>query len=258
MKIRGGKNSSTGKDADNAGLVKEGNCRTDSDVVCTSGIECETDEAGTATDCGADSKADGVPAAGAASGSGCDGADDSSEPEGAGCGCESDPEGADEELVTDAAALKKELCEKEKACEEYLDRLQRTLAEFDNFKKRTAKEKEGIYENAACDIIAAFLPVVDSIERACASAAGLAADGDDGTPIKEGVELIGKQISEILQKLNVEKIPGEGEQFDPKYHDAVMHTEDEQYGKNVVAEVLQVGYLYKDKVVRYSMVKVAN
>jgi molecular chaperone GrpE len=163
-------------------------------------------------------------------------------------------------------ALKKELEDREKLCNEYLDRLQRTMAEFDNYKKRTAREKAGIYDDAALVIIAAFLPAVDIIERAAAATStsvdpmlngATGADADAGS-IKEGVELIYKQVKEILQKLNVKRIPGVGEQFDPQYHNAVMHVEDDGLEKNVVAEVFQVGYLYKDRVVRYSMVKVAN
>ena len=152
--------------------------------------------------------------------------------------------------ATDIGLLRDEILAKDKACSELLDRLQRLMAEFDNYKKRTQKEKECIYDNAASDIIAAFLPVVDSIEGAAATAAA--------GPIKEGVNLIEKQVNDVMQKLKVEKIPGAGTQFDPKYHNAVMHVDDDQLEKNVVAEVYQAGYLYKDRVVRYSMVKVAN
>ena len=149
-----------------------------------------------------------------------------------------------------------ELKAKEKMYDELLDRFQRLMAEFDNYKKRTQKEKESAYEYAASDTISAFLPVVDSIERAAAAASVL--DDDSEGSIKEGVNLIEKQANEVLNKLKVERIPGEGANFDPLYHDAVMHIEDESLEKNVVAEVFQVGYLYKGKVVRYSMVKVAN
>ena len=146
-------------------------------------------------------------------------------------------------------SLERELADREKMCGEYLDRLQRAMAEFDNYKKRTVREKEGIYDDAAAYIIAAFLPVVDSVEMAAATVNG---------SMREGIDMILKQMNEILQKLKVEKIPGAGAQFDPNYHNAVMHVDDETLEKNVVAEVFQSGYLYKEKVVRYSMVKVAN
>jgi molecular chaperone GrpE len=150
--------------------------------------------------------------------------------------------------------LTNELDSKTKKCEEIMDALQRTAAEFDNYKKRTQKEKETIYSEAVCDVIAAFLPVMDSIERAIQSCSAEAGEQS----IKEGVELVNKQMKDVMKKLGVEEIPGIGEEFDPENHNAVMHVEDESYGQNVVVEEFQKGYRLKNKVIRHSMVKVAN
>ncbi|AEV69322.1 nucleotide exchange factor GrpE [Acetivibrio clariflavus] len=150
--------------------------------------------------------------------------------------------------------IKAELEEKTKKCEEYFERLQRTAAEFDNYKKRTAREKEALYLDATSDIVAAFLPVIDNIERAL-EAANNTANADS---LKEGIELVYRQIQDVLKKLDVEVIQAVGNEFDPNLHNAVSHIDDENYGSNVVVEEFQKGYIYKDKVIRYSMVKVAN
>lgn len=130
------------------------------------------------------------------------------------------------------------------------DKLLRTMAEYDNFRKRTAKEKEGIYADAYSDVLKEILPVMDNLERA-AQAEGNVED------LKKGIEMTLKGCTDAFKKLGVEEIDASGE-FDPNYHNAVMHVEDEKLGKNVVAEVLQKGYKKDDKVIRYSMVKVAN
>ena len=130
------------------------------------------------------------------------------------------------------------------------DRLARLNAEYDNFRKRTSKEKEGIYTDACEDVLKEMLPVLDNLERAI-SVEGSAED------IKKGIEITIKQFGSALEKLSVEEISNEGE-FDPNFHNAVMHIEDDQYGKNQVVEVFQKGYKRGDKVLRYSMVKVAN
>ncbi|MCX7746839.1 MAG: nucleotide exchange factor GrpE [Clostridia bacterium] len=150
-------------------------------------------------------------------------------------------------------AMKAELDEKTKKCDEYLDKLQRTAAEFDNYKKRTAREKETVYQDSIGDVITAFLPVVDSLERAV-----LSADNGDEASIKDGINLVLKQMKEIMKNFGVEEIKSVGETFDPQLHNAVMHIEDENYGENVVADEFQKGYIIKDKVIRHSMVKVAN
>lgn len=130
------------------------------------------------------------------------------------------------------------------------DRLARTVAEYDNFRKRTAKEKEGIYTDACEDILKEMLPVLDNLERAI-SVEGTVDD------LKKGVEMTIKQFNNALEKLSVEEIQADGE-FDPHVHNAVMHIDDDQYGNNQVVEVFQKGYKRGDKVLRHSMVKVAN
>jgi len=142
--------------------------------------------------------------------------------------------------------------EQEKLSVELLDRLQRTMAEFDNFRKRTIKEKASIYNDGAADTIEKLLPVVDNFERA------LASTDDKESSLYKGLEMTFRQLSDILKHMGVEAVPGEGGQFDPNVHHAMAHVEDETLGENVVAEVLQKGYKYKDKVLRPGLVKVAN
>lgn len=142
----------------------------------------------------------------------------------------------------------------EKQCADYLDRLQRLAAEYDNFKKRSVKEKEALYIDAVSEVAGAFLPVMDNVERALKA---ISADGSAQT-LKDGVEMVFKQFGEVLKNIGIEEIKAVGEQFDPMRHNAVMHVEDESLGQNVIAEEFQKGYVYKDRVIRYSMVKVAN
>lgn len=130
------------------------------------------------------------------------------------------------------------------------DKFMRLSAEYDNYRKRTAKEKEGIYTDSCVDVLKEILPVIDNLERA------LAADGSNGD-LKKGVEMTLKQFNDALEKLNVEEIPADGN-FDPNLHNAVMHIESDEFGENEIAEVFQKGYKRGDKVLRYSMVKVAN
>lgn len=130
------------------------------------------------------------------------------------------------------------------------DRLLRLTAEYDNYRKRTAKEKEGIYSDAYVDVLKEIIPILDNLERA------IAADGniDD---LKKGIEMTIKGCKDSFTKLGVEEIDATGE-FDPNLHNAVMHIEDESLGKNVVAEVFQKGYKKDEKIIRHTMVKVAN
>ncbi len=130
------------------------------------------------------------------------------------------------------------------------DRLLRQTAEYDNFRKRTAKEKEGIYTDACADVIKELLPVADNLERAMAAEGSI----DD---LKKGVEMTMKGLESAFAKLGIEEIDASGE-FDPNMHQAVMHIEDENFDKNVVAEVFMKGYKRGDKVIRHSVVKVAN
>ncbi|NMB33084.1 MAG: nucleotide exchange factor GrpE [Clostridium sp.] len=159
------------------------------------------------------------------------------------------------EAGTKIQELKDELEAKTKKCEEYFNMLQRSAAEFDNYKKRTAKEKESIYNNAVADVVAAFLPVVDNVDRAMGASSG---DDVDASSLKEGIGLICRQFKEVMGKLGVEEIKSLGEKFDPDIHNAVMHMEDPEYGESIVVEEFQKGYALKDRIIRYSMVKVVN
>ena len=138
--------------------------------------------------------------------------------------------------------------------EELTDRLKRNMAEFDNFRKRTEKEKSAMYEIGAKDVISKILPVVDNFER------GLAAIPEEmkGTPVEDGMEMIYKQLMKTLEDIGVKPIEAVGKEFDPNFHNAVMHTEDENLGENTVAAEFQKGYTYRDSVIRHSMVQVAN
>lgn len=130
------------------------------------------------------------------------------------------------------------------------DRLLRVTAEYENYRKRTTKEKEGIYTDACADVIKEILPVVDNLERA------VAADGSV-EDLKKGIEMTIKGLENSFNKLGVEEIDASAE-FDPNMHQAVMHVEDEKYGKNAIAEVFMKGYKRGDKVIRHTVVKVAN
>ncbi|MDQ2084987.1 nucleotide exchange factor GrpE [Herbivorax sp. ANBcel31] len=165
-----------------------------------------------------------------------------------------DSECDDAFLEEDVDQLMVKLDEKSKKCEEYMGMLQRTVAEFDNYKKRTAKEKCAIYENALSDVVEAFLPVIDNIERAVQASN----EESDSNTLKEGIDLIYKQFKEVLDKLEVTEIESVGCTFDPNQHNAVMHVEDDSYDESTIVEELQKGYRCKDKIIRYSMVKVAN
>ena len=143
---------------------------------------------------------------------------------------------------------------KDQQIEELTDRYKRTMAEFDNYRKRTEKEKTAMYEIGARDIISKILPVVDNFERGLATIP----EADRTTPVAEGMDKIYKQLTKTLEDMGVKEIEAEGIEFNPDYHNAVMHVEDDSLGENVVAEVLQKGYMYKESVVRHSMVKVAN
>lgn len=145
-----------------------------------------------------------------------------------------------------------QLEEKKRECDGYLDMLKRTKAEFDNYRKRTIKEKDSIYDDGFVDGIKQVLPIIDNLERAI----GFNDSEDDN--LLQGVELVLKMVNDTLIKNEIEEIPAEGECFNPEFHNAVMHIEDSSYENNVVVEVMQKGYKYKEKIIRYSMVKVAN
>ena len=150
--------------------------------------------------------------------------------------------------------LKKELEKKAEQISELTDRNMRLMAEFDNYRKRTEKEKAAMYGMGAKDVVEKILPVIDNFERGFS----LVAEEDMEDPFTQGMEKIYKQFITVLEGLGVTPIEAVGKEFDPNYHNAVMHVDDENYGENIVVEEFQKGYLYKDSVVRHSMVKVAN
>ena len=131
------------------------------------------------------------------------------------------------------------------------DKYLRLAAEYDNYRKRTTKEKENIYSDAKVDTIKPFLDVYDNLVRGIAQF-------EEGDSHKQGLEMIAKQFLTVLEKLGVSEIEAEGQPFDPEKHNAVMHVEDESFGENTVAEVFQKGFMLGDKVIRFAMVKVAN
>jgi len=138
--------------------------------------------------------------------------------------------------------------------DELIDKNRRQMAEFDNFRKRTEKEKSVMYEIGAKDIIEKILPIVDNFERGFEAIS----DEEKSSPFTEGMEKVFKQLTKALDDAGVKKIEAVGQNFDPNFHNAVMHVEDENLGENIVADELQKGYTYRESVVRHSMVKVAN
>ncbi len=170
---------------------------------------------------------------------------------------------ASEEEVVDGIFTQKEESEKkgffkrkkdkrDEKIEELTDRVKRQMAEFENFRKRTDKEKGQSFEMGAKSVIEKILPVIDNFER------GLAQAPDKDDPFVDGMEKIYKSMLQELESIGVKPIEAEGKEFDPNLHNAVMHCEDENVGENIVVQELQKGYTYHDSVVRHSMVKVAN
>ena len=139
-----------------------------------------------------------------------------------------------------------------KQLESVKDQFVRLTAEYDNYRKRTTKEKDNIYQDAKADTIKEFLAVYDNLERA------MATEGDEDSPHKKGLEMIFHQYQEILKKLGVTEIEAKGQPFDPERMDAVMHIDDESFGENEVAQVFQAGFTLGDKVIRHAIVQVAN
>lgn len=153
-------------------------------------------------------------------------------------------------LRAENSALADKLAAAEKDAAEQKDKYLRTLAEYDNYRKRTAKEREGIYSDAASDCVTNLLPLFDNLERA--------SHFTDGEQAAEGVRMILSSVPDILGKMNITAFGAPGDAFDPNLHNAVMHVEDEQYGEGEVVEVFQCGYRHGDKIIRYAMVKTAN
>ena len=167
-------------------------------------------------------------------------------------------EAAEPEEETAGETPKEDKKEKKDPMQEKLDELNdkvmRQMAEFDNFRRRSEKEKQAMFETGAKSVIEKLLPIVDNFER------GLAAipEEEAKTAFAEGMQKVYRQLMDELEKLEVKPIEAVGAEFDPNFHNAVMHVEDEEAGENVVVEELQKGYMYRENVVRHSMVKVAN
>lgn len=148
-------------------------------------------------------------------------------------------------------SLKAQLKQEKEKSEEYYEHLKRNMAEFDNFKKRISKEKDLMYNTISADIVGQLLPILDTFEKA------LSAETTDES-FKEGMQMIYNQVIDTLKKIGVEEIEAMNTTFDPNIHEAVMHIEDEKYGEKEVVDVFRKGYKIGDKIIRHTMVKVAN
>lgn len=157
-----------------------------------------------------------------------------------------------EEISEEAEEPKKD--KKDEQIADLTDKLTRQMAEFDNFRKRTEKEKSAMYEIGAKDVIEKILPVVDNFERGFQGVS----EEEMENPFIQGMDKVYKQMMTVLEGLGVKPIEAVGQEFNPDFHNAVMHVDDEEVGENIVVEEFLKGYMYRDSVVRYSMVKVAN
>lgn len=161
---------------------------------------------------------------------------------------------ASETEETTAAPSQEDLNEKIEKLEQELkasaDKYLRLAAEYDNFRRRSREEKDALYDVAMADTVTEFLPIIDNLERAAAFS--------DSDKLKEGLELIAKSVSSVLEKLKIEAVGAPGETFDPNYHNAVLHDEDETRGEGEITEVFQKGYKKGNKIIRFAMVKTAN
>ena len=167
---------------------------------------------------------------------------------------EADETAKDTEKKSGKKLFGKKKDKKDEKIEELTDKLTRQMAEFDNFRKRSEKEKSQMYEIGAKDIIEKILPIVDNFERGL----GSVPEEEKNAPFVEGMEKIYKQLMTTLESVGVKPIEAVGQEFNPDFHNAVMHVEDEELGENIIAEEFQKGYMYRESVVRHSMVKVAN
>ena len=167
--------------------------------------------------------------------------------------CEADEsdEADDTELNTDDSKKKDP---KDAVIEELQDRVKRQMAEFDNFRKRTEKEKSAMFEMGASDIIKKLLPIVDNFDRGFKSVT----EEEKETPFAKGMDMVYKQLLKMLEEADVKPIEALGGEFNPDLHNAVMHVEDDSVGENIIVEEFEKGYTYRDQVIRHSMVKVAN
>ena len=160
-------------------------------------------------------------------------------------------EEAAEETFTVTKSQMEQMEQLAKVLAEANDKYLRLAAEYDNYRKRTAREKEHVYGDARADTVKPFLAVLDNLERGVQQF-------EEGDPHRQGMELICKQFMEVLGQMGVTEIPALGQPFDPEKHNAVMHAEDESVGENTIVEVFQQGFMIGDKVLRFAMVKVAN
>ncbi len=161
---------------------------------------------------------------------------------------------ADGDDKTKKSFFKKKKDKKDEQIEELNDRLMRNLAEFENYRKRTEKEKSMMFEMGAKDIIEKVLPVIDNFERGL----NTISDEEREGAFAKGIEAIYKQLLQTLESAGVKQIEALGKEFDPNFHNAVMHEDNDEVGENIVVEEFQKGYIYRETVVRHSMVKVAN
>ena len=160
-----------------------------------------------------------------------------------------------EETATDASTEEKETKDKkDQKIDELNDRLMRNMAEFENFRKRSEKEKNQMFEIGAKSIVEKILPIIDNFERGL----GTVTEAEKESAFVQGIEQIYKQFITALEEAGVKPIEAVGQEFNPDYHNAVMHGEDENYGENIISDEFQKGYMYKESVVRHSMVKVMN
>lgn len=184
-------------------------------------------------------------------------ADDKKQAAGAAAEDKAQEDGAQESEAqgkTKRTSRKEKKDKKDQKIEELNDRLMRLMAEYDNYRKRTDKEKSVMFEMGAKSIVEKIIPVIDNFERGFATVS----DSDKDDPFVMGMDKVYSQFVTTMEEAGVKPIEAVGKEFDPDIHNAVMHVEDESLGDNIVAEELQKGYMYKDSVVRYSMVKVAN
>lgn len=161
---------------------------------------------------------------------------------------------ADDEVSDSGKCTKKKKDQKDAVIEELQDKVKRQMAEFDNFRKRTDKEKSTMYEMGASEVIKKLLPVVDNFERGFKSIT----DEDKETPFAKGMDMVYKQIMKMFEDIDVKPIEAVGVEFNPEVHNAVMHIDDDSVGESIIVEEFEKGYTYKDTVIRHSMVKVAN
>lgn len=161
---------------------------------------------------------------------------------------------ADEEVSDFGKCTRKKKDQKDAVIEELQDKIKRQMAEFDNFRKRTDKEKSTMYEMGASEVIKKLLPVVDNFERGFKSIT----DEDKEAPFVKGMDMVYKQIMKVFEDIDVKPIEAVGIEFNPDVHNAVMHIDDDSVGESIIVEEFEKGYTYKDTVIRHSMVKVAN